>query len=154
MLEDEVDEKFYLSEKMTNYLFTITEKNKARRNGNVYKVSDPDGIAKTITTHEGTRVKDNFIEQVGQMYPNSGNPQAGRIYNPQGISTAMDTYQGGNRMPKVIVNEATKKGYAEAFEGDSVNLEHPNSKTRRGRVGKQVAQTLTTSCNQAVVVDK
>ena len=66
---------------------------------------------KTITTREGARVKDNFIEML-------------------------------------IVNEATKKGYAEAFEGDSVNLEHPNSKTRRGRVGKQVAQTLTTSCNQ------
>ena len=52
----------------------------------------------------------------------------------------------------VEIREATKKGYAEAYPGDSVNLEHPNSKTRRGRVGKEVAQTLTTSCNQAVVV--
>lgn len=49
------------------------------------------------------------------------------------------------------VKEATKQGYAEAYPGDSVNLEHINSKTRRGRVGKEVAQTLTTSCNQAVV---
>lgn len=49
------------------------------------------------------------------------------------------------------VREATKKGYAEAYEGDSINLEQPNSKTRRGRVGHQVAQTLTTGCNQAVV---
>lgn len=32
-----------------------------------------------------------------------------------------------------------------------MNLEQPNSKTRRGRVGHSVAQTLTTSCNQAVV---
>lgn len=32
--------------------------------------------------------------------------------------------------------------------GDSVNLEYPNSTTRRGRVGKQVAQTITTSPNQ------
>lgn len=52
------------------------------------------------------------------------------------------------------VKEATKQGYAEAFEGDSINLEHPNSKTRRGGVGKSVAQTLTTSCNQAVVTDE
>ena len=50
------------------------------------------------------------------------------------------------------MKEATIKGYAEAFEGDSINLEQPNSKTRRGRVGKGVAQTLTTSCNQAVVI--
>ena len=49
------------------------------------------------------------------------------------------------------IKEATKKGYKEAYDGDSVNLEQPNSKTRRGRVGNQVAQTLTTSCNQGVV---
>jgi DNA (cytosine-5)-methyltransferase 1 len=52
---------------------------------------------------------------------------------------------------RVIVPEATKKGYAEAVEGDSINLEHPNSKTRRGRVGHGVAQTLTTTPQQAVV---
>lgn len=52
---------------------------------------------------------------------------------------------------KVLVKEATSKGYAEAKLWDSINLEQPNSKTRRGRVGHQVAQTLTTSCNQAVV---
>ena len=28
------------------------------------------------------------------------------------------------------------------MEGDSVNTSFPNNKTRRGRVGKQVAQTL------------
>lgn len=51
----------------------------------------------------------------------------------------------------VKVREATKTGYAEAVEGDSINLEQPNSKTRRGRVGKQVAQTLTTTPQQAVI---
>lgn len=50
------------------------------------------------------------------------------------------------------VFEATKKGYSLAQTGDSINLEHPNSKTRRGRVGHEVAQTLTTSPQQAVVV--
>lgn len=52
----------------------------------------------------------------------------------------------------VIVREASKNGYAVASEGDSINLEHPNSTTRRGRVGKQVAQTLLTSNQQAVCV--
>lgn len=49
------------------------------------------------------------------------------------------------------VKEATKLGYSIAYEGDSINLEQPSSKTRRGRVGKQMTNTLTTSCNQAVV---
>lgn len=65
--------------------------------------------------------------------------------------TILARFEGAPTLLKV--KEATKKGYAEAFEGDSVNLEQPNSKTRRGRVGKQVAQTLTTSCNQGVVVN-
>ena len=49
------------------------------------------------------------------------------------------------------VSSATKKGYEIAIPGDSVNLSQPSSKTRRGRVGKQQAQTLDTSCNQVVV---
>lgn len=53
---------------------------------------------------------------------------------------------------KLLVREATKAGYAVAVEGDSINLEQPNSKTRRGRVGKQVAQTLTTSPQQGAVM--
>ena len=53
--------------------------------------------------------------------------------------------------PQISVKENTKNGYTEATEGDSINFEQPNSKTRRGRVGKQVAQTLTTSPAQGVV---
>lgn len=49
------------------------------------------------------------------------------------------------------IKEATKKGYAEVYEYDSVSLDQPNSKTRRGRVGKQMSNTLTCSCNMGVV---
>ena len=48
----------------------------------------------------------------------------------------------------VMITEATSKGYAVAKEGDSINLSVPNSKTRRGRVGKQIAQTLDTGVQQ------
>ena len=53
----------------------------------------------------------------------------------------------------IAVREATKQGYAIAEQGDSVNVTYPDSKTRRGRVGKQVAQTLQAGeVNQGVVV--
>ena len=52
---------------------------------------------------------------------------------------------------KVKVKSATKAGYEEATEGDSINFSNPESKTRRGRVGKGKAQTLDTGANQAVV---
>lgn len=51
----------------------------------------------------------------------------------------------------VMIKEATKQGYAIAEQGDSINLEQPNSSTRRGRVGKGIANTLTCSCNQGTL---
>lgn len=56
--------------------------------------------------------------------------------------------------PKVIlkVKEATKQGYADACEFDTVTLSMPESETRRGRVGHQIAQTLDTSCNQGTPI--
>ena len=56
------------------------------------------------------------------------------------------------KSPKSVkVKSNTLKGYEEAQEGDSINFSVPNSETRRGRVGKQVAQTLDTACNQGVI---
>jgi DNA (cytosine-5)-methyltransferase 1 len=52
----------------------------------------------------------------------------------------------------IQIKSATSKGYEEATEGDSINFSVPNSETRRGRVGKGVAQTLDTQCNQGVMV--
>jgi len=71
-----------------------------------------------------------------------------RVYGEEGLSPTLNTMQGGRRQPFVQVPEATKKGYAVAHEGDSINISVPNSKTRRGRVGKGVAQTLDTGMQQ------
>ena len=50
------------------------------------------------------------------------------------------------------IKSATSKGYETATENDSINFSVPNSETRRGRVGKGVAQTLDTQCNQGVLI--
>ena len=50
------------------------------------------------------------------------------------------------------IKNATKKGYLEAYDGDGVNLCYPTSNTRRGRVGKQVSQTLTCVDSMGVVI--
>lgn len=44
----------------------------------------------------------------------------------------------------IKVPSATKSGYTLATDGDSINMQYPHSKTRRGRVGKSVAQTIQT----------
>lgn len=59
-------------------------------------------------------------------------------------SVAKDNY--------IAIVSNTKDGVDMAKEGDSINFSNPNSKTRRGRVGKSKAQTLDTQCNQGVVI--
>ena len=43
------------------------------------------------------------------------------------------------------VRNSTKQGFDEAHIGDGINLAYPDSKTRRGRVGKKCSQTLDCS---------
>lgn len=59
--------------------------------------------------------------------------------------------EDGSGQTVIKINSAVKSGYEEATTGDSISLCHPSSETRRGRVGKQVAQTLDTGCNQGVI---
>jgi len=55
---------------------------------------------------------------------------------------------------EILLKSATKDGYEIANPGDAINLSNPNSKTRRGRVGKKQSQTLDTACNMGVYTDK
>ena len=78
--------------------------------------------------------------------------QNGRRFKEDG--EPMFTLTGQDRHGVAIeVKEATKQGYSERRVGvDAVNLSVPGSKTRRGRVGKEIASTLDTSCNQGIFV--
>lgn len=107
------------------------------------------GVVGTLTATDYKEPKQVAIKQFGILQPNFN--QCGVVYETDGIAPTIRAYQGGGLEPKIRVKEATSKGYAEAEVGDSVNLSHPNSKTRRGRVGKQVANTLLTGESQGVI---
>ena len=107
------------------------------------------GVVGTLTATDYKEPKQVAIKQFGILQPNFN--QCGVVYETDGIVPTIRAYQGGGLEPKIRVKEATSKGYAEAEVGDSVNLSHPNSKTRRGRVGKQVANTLLTGESQGVI---
>jgi DNA (cytosine-5)-methyltransferase 1 len=71
---------------------------------------------------------------------------------PNESRTIQSGYFKGNRDTQFVkIKSNTLKGYEEATEGDSINFSVPNSETRRGRVGKGVAQTLDTGCQQGVI---
>jgi len=96
---------------------------------------------------EGDGENDSKLKIYGDT--NKGG-QKGVMYDTSGVAGCLSATD--YKQPKQIaVKSATSKGYEVATEGDSINLSQPNSETRRGRVGKGKAQTLETSCNQAVV---
>ena len=133
-----------------NKVGNIRKKGKSQ-SGDVVSI---DSLAPTLcsTTTQKDPLKvliENEIKQFGVLQPNYN--QSGVVYEIDGISPTIRAYQGGNLEPKIRVKEATKQGYQEAEIGDSVNLSHPNSKTRRGRVGKKIANTLLTGESQGVV---
>lgn len=72
--------------------------------------------------------------------------------NKNNVCNALTTVQKDNLVIEPLkIIEATKKGYAEAIEGDGVNISRLSCHTRRGRVGKGYAHTITTSCDIGTV---
>ncbi|MFK4941215.1 DNA (cytosine-5-)-methyltransferase [Lactococcus petauri] len=117
-----------------------------------YDVFGTDGISPTLKTMQGGNLQPKIVV-VGNT--SESNHRSGDVLDSNGICTTLLSrdYKGPKQIA-VKVKEATKKGYAIAEQGDSINFSVPNSKTRRGRVGKGIAQTLDTQCNQAVIVQK
>lgn len=63
LLEDEVDEKYYLSDAMVEFFTSNSEKQKESGNGFTFAPTGGGGIAKTITTRSGSRMDDNYIKE-------------------------------------------------------------------------------------------
>lgn len=104
------------------------------------------GIAIPVLTPDRAEKRQNgrrFKEDGEPMFTLAGQDRHGVAIEPIGVIDS----QG------IKVAEATKQGYSECRVGiDNVNLSVPGSKTRRGRVGRDVANTLDTSCNQGIFV--
>ena len=110
ILEDEVDEKYYLSKEIQNR-FKITNQNKNilgttkpdfRTIGQRDLVYDKNGIMGALVATDYKQPKQIAeINQLG-MLDIKGNEQVRRVYGANGISPTLNTMQGGNRQPKIL----------------------------------------------------
>lgn len=125
MLEEKVDEKYFLSDKMIEYIVANNEKWTGNNNKSLVNKS----VAFTINTGEGTRrydasnyiteylpedfnLKDTDIKliQVGNLSGGKWdkiNESCRRVYDPDGLAPTIHTCQGGNTEPKIIVSGKT-----------------------------------------------
>lgn len=98
ILEEKVDEKYYLSEKAIAGFKKHNENHENKGTGFIWQPKTGEDITNCLRANmHKSCPTDNYIIEEGNIYPNSG-----RIYNSDGISPALDTMQGGNRQPKII----------------------------------------------------
>ena len=106
LLEEKVDDKYYLSEKLLKCFSDMKNRNGFTRGEkfNPRKLENCN-TAFAITTRAGARATDNYIIQVGNLKNTEsfgGNPHTGRVYSPDGISPCLNTMQGGGLEPKIL----------------------------------------------------
>ncbi|WP_141543985.1 DNA (cytosine-5-)-methyltransferase [Bacillus wiedmannii] len=116
----------------------------------IRRVYGTEGISPCLTTMQGGGQEPKILALRGRYNENGLTKQQAEFRNDD-VTNTLTTVTKDNLL---LIKEATKKGYAEAQIGDNINFSVPGSKTRRGRVGKGVAQTLDTACNQAIIEDK
>lgn len=122
---------------------------KKRQNGRRFKENGEPMFALTKQDKHGIAIN---VDGFNCMPDGTCRTLKNQYQKNSGINFMLTTSRG-DTAAAVKVSEATKKGYAQCRVGvDSVNLSVPGSKTRRGRVGTDIANTLDTSCNQGIFV--
>lgn len=104
VLEKDVDESFYLSEKVVNTFLTRNEKNKAKGNGFKFEPTMGDVIASSILTNAGSRDCDNYVYVVGNTNP-SGHGMNGNVFNSNGLCPTLTTNKGEG--PRILESVPT-----------------------------------------------
>ena len=96
MLDCEVDEKYFLSDKMIACL-----KKKENNFQGSFAPKSLSDVGNCIMTTAGSRRTDNFIKIVGKL-DIKGNDILKRVYDVDGVAPTIYTAQGGNQEPKIL----------------------------------------------------
>lgn len=116
VLEDNVDEKYYLSDTMIQGFIKHNENHNAKGTGSIWKPRDANGMASTLRANSALAPTDNTILetncciQVGDL--NHYNyDEMNRVYSKEGCCPTLRTMQGGDRQPRIL--EDTKLSHSE-----------------------------------------
>lgn len=106
ILEDEVDEKYYLLDKILQGLKAHNERHAEKGTGFIFKPRDTDGIASTIRANSSLCPTDNAVCIQAGSLNHYNYDEMNRVYSAEGCSPTLRTMQGGDRQPRIIVPEA------------------------------------------------
>ena len=155
VLEDEVDEKFYLSDdKVARFITNLNTKNallydpcQTKREGKSREYIE---FSPTLTSRDykdPRLINDNVVKQLGNISTDNSswnNPQIGRIYSVEGISPTLNTCGGGQREPKIVrvgnINPSGKGMNGNVFASDGLA---PTITTNKGEGSKVLIPQAT-----------
>ena len=157
LLETNVDEKYFLSDKMVEFFMYNSEQNKEKGNGFRFtpKTEKEADIGKTITTRAGSRMDDNFIqnERLKETLNNNEEKLQDGAYidtynraiqtEKAGTITTRTNAANNTFIASIPIKNATKTGYIMAEEGDGIDISS-RMESHRGTVQKGKTQTIKT----------
>lgn len=161
VLEQNVEERYYLSEESINRMFAANKEMEAKGYGFRFEPKQPpyDCAANALKAstsfykREDTLIAEPQINILGQL----SSSQNSRIISADGISPAVINGEKASNTQNYIVEpqpllipQATKEGYAVVPEGGVFDASYPDCTTRRGRVqeGGTVSPTIMASQNE------
>lgn len=172
MLETEVDEKYYLSDKMISCFMSNGTGTYPRRERFLQNLNKENrDVANTIITTEGNKPTCNFIkekvllkEKLCNQLIKQGKVKENDVIRHSYSTNRMNNFYKQNSTDNntsptldtrcdclgVVVKNNTKQGYLIAERGDGV---YTNESTKRGTVQKEMIQTLTTFQDKGVVMN-
>lgn len=175
ILEADVDDKFYIADEKAHKIIdqalqrissmgkvhaTITpDRVDKRQNGRRSKEDEDPMFTLTAQDLHGVIVDDTY------GYPTEREREPEKDLHRGSPDTTEQSARGkggreyhekryGKDAPLFPIVEAIKAGIAVGRYGDAINIAYPESNTRRGRVGKEIAQSLLIGCSQVVICDK
>ena len=155
ILEENVDEKFYISEdKVQRFLTNLNNEDallydacQVKREGKSKEYND---FCPTLTARDykdPRLVNDNVVKQIGTISKCEGNwknPQVGRIYSTDGCSPTLNTCGGGSHEPKIVqlgnVNPSGKGMNGNVFDENGLA---PTLTTNKGEGNKIAIRQAT-----------
>lgn len=102
ILETDVDEKYYINnEKADNLIKSLIDRGELS-NENIFCLDENSNYAS-----EGNVIVEKKPIQLGNIMKENGfkNPQCGRVYDKNACSPTLNTCNGGNHEPKIIVDD-------------------------------------------------
>ena len=133
LLDDEVDERFYMSDREINYMNRDSTGNYSDRWTYANRTSAEKSVCLTANIHRGVPynvlIEDEpEVRQIGNCCPTKtrSNPNQGRIYDKEGLAPCLNQMGGGNRQPMVTVYK--DRAVVKEARGNDVENKEINTK--------------------------